>query len=120
MELLTPDSEDDDWEMRNSLNKLGAGPDTLHVGATSISGDYRWYSVESGKVFSYDFEWKKANDLSYSDKRQFRNNIGTKNPCLLLMQLKKDFTYGTTGCFNKTSRFACQKIEPHIAGDCKT
>lgn len=116
MQLLTPDSEADDEAIRNALTNLGAGPDSIFIGATSLgASEDRWYSVESGKILSFDFEWKNADELNeFGQRRDFENNE-KENNCLMLVQPKIDFSYDTTNCFYPKSRFVCQKIVLHAS-----
>lgn len=60
MDLLTPDSEQDDKTIRSALNQLKDAPEAIHVGVTSVGLESRWYAMSNGKIFDYDFDWDRT------------------------------------------------------------
>lgn len=89
MDLLTPDNEHEDETMRSALSLLEGAPNAIHVGATSVGLENRWYAISSGKIFDYDFDW----ELTISDVTEkinpdmMRNAYTTTGPTTSTTQL---------------------------------
>jgi len=99
MELLPVATDEDEIILTNKLKNFNL-PSTLHVGATSMGTNDVWYSVHTGKVLNFNFEWNKK------DKQNKK--------CLGLRRNLKAFYFDTVSCEDSTSRFICQKISDEI------
>lgn len=97
MDLLTPSSEAEDKLLREKLEKFDDIPTTLHVGVTSMGIKDEWYSIISGKVFDFDFDFSP--DYYSADSN-----------CLKMRKYYEKFSYNVVTCINSLSRFICQKV----------
>jgi len=99
MQLLPVSLEEDEMFLTNKFENLDL-PSTLHVGATSMGTDDVWYSIHTGKVLNFNFDWN-------SDGQK-------KKKCLRLRRDFKAFHFDTVNCVDSSSRFICQKISEDL------
>jgi len=109
MELLTPSSETEDELLREKLDKFDDIPKTLHVGVTSMGTTDEWYSINTGKVFDFDFEWSRSSDSYSADSN-----------CLKMRKHYDKFSYNVASCINSLSYFICQKVIDDGAEEAQT
>lgn len=100
MQLLTASSETEDKILREKLEKSNDTPTTIHVGVTSMGTKDMWYSIETGKVFDFDFEWSSIDSNYYPEHSN----------CLKLVKRYEKLTYIVGTCINHVSRFVCEKV----------
>lgn len=100
MEFFTSSSSKEDEILNEKLKNSKDLSSLLHVGATSMGTSDVWYSINSGEVLDYDFEW-----TPYSDY-----NSGPYGNCLRLTKSYDKFAYGTTNCIESYSHFLCQRV----------
>lgn len=67
MELLTPSSEIEDKVLREKILKSGNAPSSLHMGVSSMNNKEVWYSIDTGKIWNFDFEWSHNSDPDNSN-----------------------------------------------------
>lgn len=99
MELFTPSSAAEDDILRKKFEKSEDIPTMLHVGVTSMGTEDVWYTINSGKILDYDFEWSQYTDY-YSENAN----------CLRLRKRYEKFSYEAVSCVNAVSHFVCQKV----------
>lgn len=109
---MTPSSEAEDEMLRNKLANSNMTKHLFrHVGATTLGNDGVWYAIHTGKLFNYDFEWKKGND--YEGHRS-PSSASLNNLCLQQISNvennKTEIVYDTVSCVDGWNQIICQKV----------
>lgn len=100
MELLAPESEEEDADMRKAL-KASDNPTTeIIIGITAKGNDDSYYSINSGRLLTFDFSWRDSEISPYSGYE-----------CLKLYKdyFEGDYFYNIAKCYDSEYRFICQK-----------
>lgn len=104
MELLTPSSEAEDELLRSKFAEKADSSLSHHIGATSMGYDDTWYAIHTGKIFNYDFEWRRTEDYYGYDRDDEAKR------CLKLHKRYETVGYDTVSCTDIKNRFICQRV----------
>lgn len=104
MQLLTPDSENDDLTLRTALESLSTPIKSTHIGATSEGLPGSIYSIYTGEVLDFDISLNTS-------LPSYQSNDCCDN-CLQLKfnMVTNKFAYQWISCFNTKNTFVCQKV----------
>lgn len=97
MELLTPETEDDNEALISKFGTLKDLPKTLPIGFTQKGTESKWYNAHDGNVLYFDIGWYELAEK--------------KDNCMIIHNYYGNWSYADAKCFDIDNRFVCQTFD---------